>query len=166
MRSILLTQGYKVLVDDEDYEELSKYQWTYDSSTGYAKRRDGAETIRMHRYILNAPRHLETDHKDGNGLNNSRSNLRLCTHTQNAMNRISRPGSSSIYKGVGWDKTRNKWVCRIVVEQYTYNLGRYESEIQAAVFYDIAAVHFFGEFARLNFPEYKGTYEAYWEAKE
>ena len=67
----------------------------------------------MHRQILNAPKGMVVDHKDGNGLNNRKSNLRLCTPAQNVRNRRPALGSSSKYKGVSRDKSRRKWLARI-----------------------------------------------------
>jgi len=167
MKEIPLTQGYKAIVDDEDYEELSKYKWYYSSSgacrdtTG----RDGRKKhIHMSRQIMKAPAHLEVDHKDGNRLDNRRSNLRLCTHAQNLMNQKPQQRMhSSVYKGTSWSKVVHKWHSYIKFEQYRYHLGYYESEAQAAAAYDLAAVHFFGEFARLNFPEHIKIYEEHWK---
>lgn len=99
---------------------------------------------------MDAPKGKEVDHKDGNGLDNQKSNLRLCTHKQNTRNSISIKGTS-IYKGVFWCKDRLKWRAGIKNNYKTINLGYYESEVNAAFAYDKAAIKYFGEYARLNF---------------
>lgn len=162
MRTIPLTQDYEATVDDEDYEELSKYSWRIDLPSLNVAR--GKPSILMSRQIMKAPVHLEVDHRDGNRLDMRRSNLRLCTHAQNLMNqRPQQRTRSSMYKGVSWSKRMCKWESSIKFKQHNYHLSFWESEAQAAAAYDLAAVHFFGEFARLNFPEHIKIYEKYWE---
>ena len=106
------------------------------------------------------------DHKDGDNVNYQKFNLRICTYSQNNANRRPRQGCTSKHKGVYWREDRSKWSSRIHYEEYLYHLGCYEDERQAAFFYDIAAVHFFGEFARLNFPENIEFIKQYWKEKE
>ena len=115
---------------------------------------------------MSAPDHLEVDHRDTNSLNNQRFNLRLCTRAENSRNRRPQQRCSSMYKGVYWRKISKKWQSQITFEGQYYNLGSLKDERQAALFYDIAAVHFFGEFARLNFPEHIEFIKNYWKEKE
>src|ERR1043165_2122866 len=86
-REIPLTQGYVALVDDCDYEWLSQWKWcahvAKGGRTAYAFRAKG---IAMHRVIMNAPEGMDVDHRDHNGLNNTRANLRICTHAENQRN--------------------------------------------------------------------------------
>ena len=119
----------------------------------------GLNTQLLHRLILGLkPGDPNVDHKDGNGLNNLRNNLRLATQSQNCMNRQKTWGISK-YKGVSWDKDVNKWRSHIAKNGSQICLGRYISEIEAAEAYDKKAIELFGEFARLNFPKNRRKYE-------
>ena len=156
-KKIPLTQGKFAIVDDEDYGELSKHKWCVDKTpyTYYAirrvKRRGKCTTIRMHRFILNAKPGEDVDHRDSNGLKNTRDNLRICTRSQNVQNQRPRKDGSSRYKGVRWHKTAKKWQAQIVSNHKERHLGLFDNEIQAAQAYDIAAKELFGEFAYTNF---------------
>lgn len=153
MKEIKLTQGKVALVDDEDYERLNKYSWRVNRSydTYYARCSVGSRVKNyMQHKILLAPPGTEIDHIDRDGLNNQKANLRLCTHSQNLMNQRHRIGCTSEYKGVCWDRGRRKWKTRIAIDGITINLGRFQSEKEAALAYNDAAVKYFGEFARPN----------------
>lgn len=156
--SVPITKGKFAIVDDADYESVSKWKWAY-CRDGYARRTkyigvvDGKEKSRkiaMHREITNAAIGMEVDHINMDRLDNRRENLRVCTTTQNKMNRKSYSGSISKYKGVGWRKDTKKWVGRIVVNKKQKILGNFKSEIEAAKAYNEAAIKMFGKFARLN----------------
>lgn len=167
MKFIPLTQGKFALVDDEDYEQLSQYKWcaVKDHNTYYAVRgvylgmqekRQKQTTIRMHREILQVPTDKETDHKDGNGLNNQKSNLRVCNRLQNRWNSFSQSNSTSKFKGVswfGWGKRKKRWVAEIMYKARRIHLGYFISEKQAARAYDQAAIQYYGQFAYTNFRE-------------
>ena len=101
---------------------------------------------------MEAPDHLFVDHIDHNGLNNRRSNLRLCTTAQNARNVFSYKGSTSKYKGVCWYKEGRKWAAKIKLNNKAYHLGLFEDETEAAIAYDKKARELHGEFGCLNFP--------------
>lgn len=152
---IPLTQGKFAIVDAEDYEELSKYKWCVSKyrRTYYAVRGSGGRHVKMHRMLLNAPAGLMVDHRDLNGLNNRKSNLRLCTNKENVRNSRPSLGKTSRYKGVYRDKREKKFIARIEVDGKRYCLGYFDDEIEAAIAYDIKAMLFFGEFAYLNFPD-------------
>jgi len=145
------------MVDDEDYEWLNQWKWyaVKYSNLWYAgrtlNRKNKTRMIFMHREILQSPNNQVVDHRDSNGLNNQRSNIRLCMPNQNSMNRRKQEGASSRYKGVAWHKRDKKWQCGIRYFKKSYHLGYFKSEQEAAEQYDIAAQIFFGEFARLNF---------------
>jgi len=95
---------------------------------------------------------MVVDHKDGNGLNDRRSNLRVCTQQQNLYN--SRPhGRSSRFKGPCWDKAKRRWVVYIRHDGRNVFIGRFRDEAEAARAYDHKAYELFGEYAYLNFPE-------------
>ena len=160
-KRIPLTKGYFAIVDDQDYEWLSQWKWRSLLSKGkvYAIRhqRGGYHkylTVLMHRQIMDAPIDKLVDHRDGNGLNNQRDNLRLVNNQQNSHNSQGyRKGKTSKFKGVSWDKEKGKWGAYIRVNGKVKNLGRYISEVDAARVYDDKARQFFGEFAWLNFPK-------------
>lgn len=158
MKKIKLTQGKVALVDDEDYEKLNKYSWSTNRSydTYYARCFVGGriKNYMQHR-ILSPSLGMEIDHIDRNGLNNQKRNLRICTHSQNLMNQRHRIDCTSKYKGVCWDKGRRRWKGRIAIDGVTINLGRFESEEDAALAYNNAAIKYFGEFARPNIIEVK-----------
>jgi hypothetical protein len=92
------------------------------------------------------------DHKDRDGLNNQRDNLRVATHAQNDQNRGLRRDNTSGYKGVSWRKDKKKWQAHIKVNQHARHLGYFKSKLTAAKVYDTAAIRYFGKFAALNFP--------------
>lgn len=102
MRSVSLTRGYEAVVDDEDYDLVSQFKWYANVSgrTVYAERKTRRVQMSMHRLILDAPAHLCVDHIDGNGLNNTRANLRLATRQQNLFSSPSRETASSEETGV------------------------------------------------------------------
>jgi len=153
-RLIPLTRQKFAIVDAKDYYYLSQFQWyaLHGKRTFYACRRKNGKTIKMHRLITNAPSHLVVDHIDHNGLNNRRSNLRLCTAAQNTRNAAPSTGATSKYKGVHWYRDAKKWVAEIYLNRKKYHLGYFTDEIEAAKAYDKKAKVLHGQFACLNFP--------------
>ncbi len=152
MKYIKLTQGKVVLVDDEDFEKLNQYKWRLAKrgKTIYAQTRfPNSVQILMHRFLMNTPQGMETDHIDGDGLNNQRNNLRICTHRENSMNQRKRQGTSK-YKGVYFRKDRKKWTTRIKVNGRTIHLGNFFEEDKAAMAYNAAAYIYYRNFAKLN----------------
>jgi len=154
-RRIPLTQGKFAIVDAEDYYRLVEFRWhtTTGANTFYAVASPpGEKKITMHRMIMDAPGHLVVDHIDHNGLNNCKTNLRLCTTAQNNHNCSPKKGTSSKYKGVGWNKGKKRWVAMVRFNNKIHFLGHFENEIDAARAYDKKAADLFGEFGHLNFP--------------
>lgn len=161
MKEIQLTKGRVALVDDEDYDYLNQWRWhsRYDKGKFYVermqtigyKKRVG---IKIHRLIMNCPPELQVDHRDGNPLNNQKSNLRICTNTQNQYNRDG--FGESPFKGVYFKKTKYKnkvhvaIVAQITIEGKVTHLGYFKTEKEAALAYNKMATLSFGEFARLN----------------
>ena len=151
-KQIPLGKGKFATVDDEDYEELARYTWHLKEDKGrfYAARsvKTGktCKTIRMHRQIINASPDLWVDHRDGDGLNNLRSNLRQATPQQNAHNRKGARGSRSGLKGAFLDG--NQWRSQIRVAGKMIPLGRFATPEEAAAAYAAAAIRYHGEFAR------------------
>lgn len=157
MKEIQLTQGKVALVDDEDFEYLNQFKWCaqQEGHTFYAARQSPrinkkSKTIRMHRAIMNPPNNMHIDHKDHNGLNNCRSNLRICYQRENQINVNRRSDNTSGYKGVCWHNGAQKWASRIKVNGKDIHLGVFTDIKDAALAYNKAAVKFFGEFALLN----------------
>ena len=159
MKQVPLTQGQFAIIDDEDYEFITQWKWfAMKKKRGYktifyAARRstkivNGVRRrcmIWMHREINKTSNNSLTDHKDGNGLNNIRSNLRDATQRQNSRNVKSAYGVSK-YKGVHWDKQKNKWRASIRIDGRLKCLGRYYNEEDAANAYNVAAKSEFGDF--------------------
>ncbi|MFD0710604.1 HNH endonuclease [Paenibacillus sp. GCM10027626] len=155
MRELILGKGEICLVDDDDYELLSKYSWNK-SQYGYAYRlgdRSKGEIwkILMHREIMQARENQFIDHINGNRLDNRKSNLRFATRGQNAMNSAGRNGLSG-YKGVFLNKTAKNpsWRALIRVNRKSIHLGCFPTKEEAALAYNAAAIKYHGEFARLN----------------
>ncbi len=162
MKKISLTKNKVALIDDEDYEQLVKYNWCF--TKGYAGRaivipnsynrvtcpKGKSRPVLMHRQIMNPPKGMEIDHRDGNGLNNQRSNLRLCTHSQNLKNQIIPKNNTSGYKGVRWNKPNKKWDSRIMLNGKSIHIGVFKNIQDAALAYNMKAKELFDEFAKIN----------------
>lgn len=151
MRKIPLTQGKFALVDDEDYERLSKFKWCV-LSRGYAVRSDGGRCCYMHREIAGTPKGMDTDHINGDKLDNRRRNLRICSHQEN-MRAYCKParGGSSRFRGVSRCVPRDKWVAQIYHNGRNLYLGLFPTEVEAARERDRRAREFYGGHAQLNF---------------
>ncbi len=159
MKKIILTRGIYALIDDEDYPLISQYKW-YASRCGrhwYActgpSKKTNNKMLFMHRLIMNAQIGQQVDHKEhyNDYIDNQRSNLRFCTHSENGRNQQKqRRMTSSQYKGVTWDKRTQKWQSQIQVNKKHIHLGYFNNEIEAARAYNTAAIKYFGEFANLN----------------
>lgn len=159
-KEIPLTKGQIAIVDDEDYEKLIEHKWcaqrarTKGTLYYYAVRMARDEhkcryTEFMHHVIMGR---VKVDHKNHNGLDNRRENLRIANQAQNNANRRKDSGDcSSKYKGV--TRENNRWRARIKADEKRIHLGLFHSEEEAARAYDQAAKELFGEFALLNFPE-------------
>jgi hypothetical protein len=149
VRFVPLTRGKFAKVDAADFDDVSRWNWSYwrdHSGREYAMR---GKTIFLHRYLVQAQKGDHVDHKNGNGLDNRRDNLRKATQTENNRNRRKKPGVASKYKGVA--AHYDKWSATIWAGKKTW-LGRFATEKEAALAYDEAARRLHGEFARVNFP--------------
>jgi hypothetical protein len=157
---IPLTQGKFAIVDDLDFDWLSQWKWyamrAHSINNYYAVRAnysDGKQQrIFMHRAISGMDGWTDTDHANGNGLDNRRENLRSATRSQNICNARRQNNNTSGFKGVSWRSDRGKWRVRVTIDGKRTTLGYFDDLIKAAVAYDVAAIEHYGEFACLNFP--------------
>jgi hypothetical protein len=151
-----LTAGGFAIVDQDDYQKLAGYPWQlYENKSGnlYAIRFDNGRFIKMHRVIMNAPAGKIVDHRNHEGLDNTKRNLRFATISQNNCNVKITKNCSSKYKGVCRRKGRNKWHACISYNCKKIHLGYFDNEEDAARAYDEAAKIYHGEFAVLNFEQ-------------
>ncbi|MFH0808853.1 MAG: AP2/ERF family transcription factor [Pseudomonadota bacterium] len=159
MKLIPLTQGMVATIDDCDYKRAAAFRWQAVLLHGkyYAARSvtvafKKRATVFLHQYILGKPPEgQEVDHISGDGLDNRRCNLRLCSHQQNMANRKKqRKATSSAWKGVHRHTQTGRWVARIGVDGRRISLGCFGEEIEAARAYDWAAKQIWGEYAATN----------------
>jgi hypothetical protein len=154
MALIPLTQGQQAIVDDEDYELLSRYKWqAHMNRSAYRPMGNvNGKMVRMSRFIMQAPKGIEVDHINGNSLDNRRCNLRLATRSQNAANSRRHKDNAGRYKGV-YKQTRNDtYIARVYYQGRYIHLGTYSTDEEAARAYDDKAREVFGEYAKTNFP--------------
>ena len=134
MKKILLTQGKMTVVDDDMFEYLNQWKWylTNHGNTHYVSRKANGKSLYMHRVILNTPQGMLTDHRDGNSLNNLRSNLRIADQSLNQHNQHKLyDNKSSKYRGVDWHKKAKKWRARICIRGKIKHLGIFDNEEDA-----------------------------------
>lgn len=151
MKLIPLTKGKFAKVDDADFELLSKYKWYFvlkkpTARTGYAVHDFNKRHVSMHRFLLNPPKEMDVDHINRDGLDNRRSNIRICTRSFNMANIAAR----GRYKGVEKVKKYDKWFARIRLNGKRKYIGIFNTPEDAARAYNEVAKDFYGEFALLN----------------
>lgn len=161
MKEIKLNNRFKnhnlvALVDDDDYLYLNQYNWYAhkEHNNIYAVRniRNGDKkrtVIRMHRLICHLHNEMEVDHINNNGLDNRKCNLRICTHRENMHNRNKQYNNTTGFKGVTFDKNRNKWQVQIRSGEIKYS-KRFDNLIDAALYYNEKAIQLHKEFANIN----------------
>jgi len=160
-RKIPLSNGKYAIVDDEDYELVSKFKWHYlpSNRNGYAishchlgmlNKKRITSTILLHRLIMRPPKGVNIDHISGNGLDCKRNNMRFCNQSENLRNSRPQKNTRSKYKGVSWHNKLGKWRAYINISAKQIHLGIYGSEIEAAHAYNAASIKYFGDFAYLN----------------
>jgi len=154
-RFIPLTQGQNAIVDAEDFDWLSQWNWyalwNKYTKTFYAIRYIPEGSLSMHREIMRCRPGEECDHKNFEGLDNRKVNLRRCSQQQNKKHKRRQTNNSSGYKGVSLKRPR-KWVAQISTNGKRIHLGYFTTPKEAAMAYDVAAKWYYGEFAHLNFP--------------
>lgn len=153
-REIPLTRGFVTIVDEADFDWLNQWKWHHINRRYVARARAHITgefvNIMMHRLIMSCPEDMFVDHINGDGFDNRRENLRICTLHQNMMNRRKNSATSSQYKGVYWCKKDGAWHSSIRFNHKLKYLGQFESEFEAALTYNKAALEYFGEFANIN----------------
>jgi hypothetical protein len=155
-KEIILTQGKVAIVDDEDFEYLNQWKWhihKQNRSNYYARTviyiNKKRIPVVMHRLLVKCDGYI-IDHITGDGLDNRKCNIRVCTRSENPINRRVNINNLSGYKGVSWFKPEQKWRAQIQYRKIVYYLGCFEKRIDAAKAYNAAALKYHGEFAKLN----------------
>lgn len=161
LKEIPLTQGQVALVLEEHFEEINKHKWsaewvpglktfiaTRNGSWNGKKKRD--PKILMHREILNAPKWVQVDHIDHNGLHNYPPNIRLDLYGLNNCNRRLKSTNTSGFKGVSKKKKDRRWRAYVGLNGKVYYFGQFDTAIEAARAYNAGALLLHGEFACLN----------------
>jgi hypothetical protein len=156
MKQIQLTKEKTALVDDEDYEVLKQYKWFADWNKSikywYARTRvydkvtKKSVNLSMHRMVTGAAKGEVVDHINNNTLDNTKSNLRICTHSQNHMNSTKQANNTSGFKGVCWNKRKSKWMAQIGKDGMHINIGYYKTAEQAYYAYLKKSKELHGEF--------------------
>lgn len=152
--AIHLTGGGAAIIDRKLYPVFSFFRWRRSSgcNTTYAATNIDGRFIQMHRMVMHAGV-MAVDHRNMNGLDNRRCNLRTATAAQNQANRLKGPNGSSQYKGVC--RNRKRFTAKIREKGIRIHLGTFDDEREAAAAYDEAARRIHGDFARLNFPNHE-----------
>lgn len=154
-----LTRGKYAMVDDDCFEYLNRWKWKLHTPTDGSKRhyavrkekvKNGIKHVSMHSVVCGFPPRTNIDHRDRNGLNNQKNNLRSCSTSQNGANSRKSRNNTSGFKGVTWQKIARKWQSQLMHNRKHYYLGLFEDPKEAAKAYDVKAVQIFGEFAATN----------------
>lgn len=160
MKLLKINIGF-TLVDDEDYDKLSRYNWSYTHGQGVRKATVKSDkpyirnsSVILARVVTNCPKDFVVDHKDGDKLNNQKENLRVCKQINNCFNKEKTQSKcSSKYKGVYYDKTNKSWKAEISANNNKICIGTFLTEKDAAIAYNTKAKIVHGEFALLNIIE-------------
>lgn len=151
---ITLTKGYEAVIDVKDIPLVDGYNWTamVRPHTVYARRNwctDGKQkSVLMHRVILGEPKGVEVDHKDCDGLNNRRSNLRAASRLDNSHNQRLSKRNTSGFKGVSFRRRDGNWTAQILLNGRTHYLGHHPTPMAAHAAYQRASAELHGEFGR------------------
>ena len=156
MKSVVLTRGQEAQVDDCDEALVGRHKWfaikrgrTFYAATNVRRDDQSRTVLLMHRFLLglNDPK-IQADHRDGDGLNNTRANLRPCSRHQNQRNTGLRKNNSSGLKGVRYNRRISRFYASIFVNSKVKHLGSFKTKEEAHAAYQAAARQHFGDFAR------------------
>lgn len=168
VKLIALSENKFAIIDEDDYLLVKDFKWYLDkTSAGYRargrqKKAPRCSPVLMHRLIMDATKGMTIDHRNGNGLDNRRENLRLCTVGQNNMNRRRLQNSNtSGHRGVHWDKSRGRWIADISVNNKVVHLGRFEKLEDATLAYKCASIQHYGEFSPMDSSNYARDLEQF-----
>jgi hypothetical protein len=162
---VTLNKKHVAVIDAADVDKISPYTWF----ANVTKRKDGtirtvyavaANSLSMHRLLLDAPSDSPVDHVSGVGIDNRRANIRLVTPRLNSYNRGIQSTNTSGFKGVHWNRMTHKFHAVIHLDKKPWIVGKFKTAEEAARRYDHAARRFYGKFACLNFPN-KGEQSAH-----
>lgn len=153
--------GTIIMVDKSDYDFINQFKWWSQKdkrinrtsvytqvTTGKNENRKYVRFLLHHLLLGKPPEGMVVDHINGNPLDNRRNNLRICSSSQNNMNRKISIRNKSGYKGVSWSQSTNKWKAKITVNKKCLTIGYFENKIEAKKAYDEAGKKYFGEFFR------------------
>lgn len=152
MKIIKLTQGQVSVVDDDEFDRINQHKWHAQryKQTYYAATKIDGNIVRMHRFILNvANPSIQVDHRNRNGLDNQKQNLRLCSQSDNNKNKTKKKNATSKYLGVCRGQN-GRWQAGITINYKRKYLGNFSNEKDAALAYNEAAKKYHGKFANLN----------------
>lgn len=141
----IMNNGEKFYFDKEDYDKIKDICWH--RQKGYVVGHLNGPNVSLHRYILGVEDNRVVDHINHNKLDNRKSNLRICTQSENAKNRTINKNNKSGYTGVSFCKRYGKWMARIKVNYKSITLGYYENINDAIEARKKAEIEYFGEFS-------------------
>jgi len=153
----VIISGFSVTIDaeDEHYLEMGAWRVIDKDRNRYVKLNmkvdEGLQTVYLHRLIIGAGKGEIVDHINGDSLDNRRENLRFVTFEANVRNRLKRSATSSIFKGVSWDSSKQSWRVQIRIDQRRISKDGFASEFEAAFYYDLLSLEHHAEFGRRNF---------------
>jgi hypothetical protein len=150
MKYIKLTKGKRTIIDDDDFDRVSKKKWNFDGR--YAMGWHNGKHIRLHKFIMGEKDNLQIDHINEDKLDNRKCNLRFCTRSENIHNKRSSRKNTSGFRGVCWDKERNKWMAYININGKRKTIGRFLDKNEAARMYNNFVIMYYSDSRWLNNP--------------
>lgn len=148
-KKISLNNGQFAIVDDEDFDLVNQYVWQAHKAGGKNPLVYAVSKLRMHRLVIQCPKGLIVDHINGDPLDNRKSNLRICTNSENQQNTQSRGGTSK-YKGVSFSKKKKRWRASFMWQGQVFYCGSFATEEEAARCIDKKRREVCGEYAIAN----------------
>jgi len=155
MKTIVLTQNKFTIVNNKDFKYLNQFTWFTMKKRNkfYVCGSVNGKKVYMHRLLLNAKKNQYVDHINGNPLDNRKQNLRLCSNSENLRNRTKNSNNTSGFKGVWRNKISKCWIVTLTIKGKSKYFGAFKNKKDAAKAYDKAALKYYKEFAKLNFPK-------------